>query len=44
MLVQLGIRQEYRTPAISKIRTNVEVYHDIPSFADSVIEIASQYK
>lgn len=44
MLVLLNIRQEFRPSAVSKIRANAEVYHDIPSFADSCIELAAQYK
>ncbi len=44
LLILLGIRQDFRPSAIAEIRVNAAVYHDIPSFADSVIEIASHYK
>jgi hypothetical protein len=44
MLVLLNIRQEFQSSAVSKMRSNAQIYHDIPSFADSCIEIASQYK
>ncbi len=44
LLILLGIRQEFRPAAVAKIRDNAAVYRDIPSFADSVIEIASHYK
>jgi hypothetical protein len=43
MLILLGIRPEFRPAVISKIKVNLAVYNDIPSFADSVLEIASQY-
>ncbi len=44
MMTLLGIKPEDRPSAISKIKANLDVYKDIPSFADSVIEIASSYQ